>query len=119
MQSLKMGFMSHVALTISVIASQVVLAENPPSNADVEKSIKAKSDEAVQQLEKAGVMPQYLRPTIHGIKKLGCAAAQGEAGYICDVESDVSTPITGRIKGIEKYRLVKSSDGWVVIGKVE
>ncbi|MBX3615532.1 hypothetical protein [Nitrosomonas sp.] len=119
MQSMKMGFMSYVALAMSVIASQVVMAENPPSNEDVEKSIKIKSDEAIQQLEKAGVMPQHLRPTIHGIKKLGCAAARGEAGYICDVESDVFTPATGRIKAVEKYRLVKKSDGWVSIGKVE
>lgn len=118
MQSLKNGFISHLALTISVIAL-AGCSGGEPSNTDVEKSIKAVTDEAVQELEKAGVMSQDLRPTIHGIKKLGCAAAQGEAGYICDVESDVSSPATGRIKAVEKYRLVKNSDGWVVIGKVE
>lgn len=110
--------MSHLALTISVIAL-AGCSGGEPSSADVEKSIKAMTDEAVQELEKAGTMPQHLRPTIHAVKKLGCAAAQGEAGYICDVESEVSTPATGRLKAVEKYRLVENSDGWVSIGKAK
>jgi len=52
---------------------------------------------------------------LHEVKKLGCAEAQGAAGYNCDVDIDVTAPFVGRTKNTSKLRLIKGSDGWQIV----
>lgn len=56
-----------------------------------------------------------LTPQIHGVKKIGCKAATGADGYVCDVQIDVTTPLAGRQTRTSTVRLVRGSDGWRVV----
>jgi hypothetical protein len=51
---------------------------------------------------------------VHGVKKVACAAAQGSAGFSCDIELDMTVPLAGRSKSVKSVRFVKASDGWQV-----
>ena len=87
-----------VTTTLTVLALAACSGE--PSNSDIENATKTLMKEASQELMKVGY--KKLVPTLHSVRKIGCAPAKNEAGYICDVEFDVSTPMTGRVKDIEK-----------------
>lgn len=117
MKLFKNKLLSYFAITASVLTLAGCSGE--PSDGDVRKVITEDSDKVVAQLKESGYLPDNLVPTIHEVKKIGCAPAEGEAGYICDVESVVSTPVTGTVKAVEKYRFVKTDNGWVSLGKVE
>lgn len=117
MKSLKHKLLSRFALAISVFA--LVGCSGEPSDSDVERAITEATDQAMAQLKESGVLSDNLVVTIHAIKKIGCAPAEGEAGYICDIESHVSTPMTGEVKGIEKYRLVEKDGSWLALEKIE
>ena len=117
MQSLKLKITKSLA--VSMLTVLITGCSGEPSNDDVDKSIRASTDDAIKQLEKAGVMDPQLKPTINEVRKIGCAEARGEAGFICDVESDITTPATGRIKGVEKFRIVNNDGTWVVIEKIK
>jgi hypothetical protein len=59
-------------------------------------------------------MENMFNITLHAVKKIGCAPAQGDPGYNCDVEVDATLPLAGRTKNVTKIRFTKGSDGWVV-----
>lgn len=52
---------------------------------------------------------------IHGVKKIGCVEAKDAPGFVCDVEIDMTVPLTGRSKEMTSARFVKSPDGWIVV----
>jgi len=112
MESQSISLIRSIATTITVLALAACSGE--PSSIDIENSTKALMKETSQELMKAGY--KNLVPTMHSVRKIGCAPAKNEAGYICDVEFDVSSPMTGRVKDIEKRRFVKSDSGWIIVG---
>lgn len=110
-------------ITLATATSIVALTgcSGAPSASEVEKAMRASVDEAsaqMSQLKQGGVDMSSLIPTLHSVNLVGCAQAQGEAGYNCDVEFEISTQKTGKIQGVEKRRYVKGSNGWVDMGKV-
>lgn len=80
-----------------------------PSSSDIERAVRSNVEQPIQLAKKAGVVME-----VHQVKKVACAAAQGAAGFNCDVELDMTVPPAGRSKGIRKVRFVKASDGWQV-----
>lgn len=110
--------MKRHARTIILPATAILLlvlggCSSEPSADDIEKALKANTEQAVQKAKSLG-MENMFNITLHAVKKLGCSPAQGEAGYNCDVEMDATLPLAGRTKNVAKVRLVKGSDGWVV-----
>lgn len=51
---------------------------------------------------------------IHAVKKIDCVAAQNAPGFVCDVELDITVPLTGRTRDMVQARLVKGPEGWVL-----
>ena len=88
-----------------------------PSEGDIEKAVKSEMDQTakgLRQLNRSASGSDIL-PKINGIKKIGCTNAQSGAGYMCDVELDVTGAYGGpRKKGVTQFRFVKGSDGWVM-----
>lgn len=88
-----------------------------PSESDIQAVIKAGYDKSAESARtmSGGVLPDGMLPQFFGAKKIGCAAAQGSAGYNCDIEIDASKPIIGRSQEMVKLRFVKSDNGWVIV----
>lgn len=94
---------------ISILAScawAVLLAGcGGPSNSDVEK-------ELGDTLVKGGAK-------VHSVKNLGCVAAQGANGYLCDVQTDVTVkmPFVGPMRKAStgKVRLVNVDGKWTIV----
>lgn len=87
-----------------------------PSSGDVEQAVKASVEASNQQLNKLGgnLVPAGLKTEVHAVKKVGCAKAEGSAGFNCDVEVDATAPIVGRSKQLQQLRFVKGEEGWQV-----
>ncbi len=81
-----------------------------PSSGDIEKVLQ--SGFAQFNTQMAAFAGRGAKVEVHSIKKLGCKA-DGANAYVCDVEVDVTNPMTGRSKTVAPLRLVKGSDGWV------
>ena len=75
-----------------------------PSESDITKTYEKKVSE----------MPAVLAPKLYGIKKLGCAKAEGNRGYNCDLQVDAEV-FGQRNKNGVKVRFVKADDGWVLM----
>ena len=73
-----------------------------PSSGDIEKAVKAHAERGTQEW---GGLYKF---EVHGVKKIGCAAATGSSGFNCDVELDMSVPFVGRSKGVKQIRFVKA-----------
>lgn len=113
-------------LLAACIAALLFLAtgcSGAPSEADIraafEKNI-AKStaslNETAQMFGGAGkaFTDMLGKAEIHSVKKIGCVEAKDAPGYVCDVEIDMTVPLTGRKKDMTTARFVKGPDGWVV-----
>ena len=55
-------------------------------------------------------------------EKIACVAANGEPGFVCDVELDVSTstgyPYLGYKRGVNKIRFTKTESGvWKTVAR--
>lgn len=85
-----------------------------PSSSEIEKAVIAQVDQENTQMKQAGMGLIDIQVKVHSVKKIGCAAVDESKGYNCDVELDVSNPMTGRNKGVTQIRLVKGSEGWLV-----
>lgn len=85
-----------------------------PTGGDIEKAVKASAEATNQQLKQIGgdLLPASAQTQVHEVKKIGCAKAEGEAGFNCDVEVDMTAPLMGRSKQMQKLRFVKADDGW-------
>ena len=84
-----------------------------PSSGDIEKAVKAGFERANPQMRNFGGGLGTIE--VHGVKKIGCAAATGSSGFNCDVELDMSVPFVGRSKGVKQIRFVKASNGWQAV----
>ena len=96
-----------------------------PSEEEIVKLVKKGVDEGNAQAARmtrglssimggapAMIDPNSMKTELHSVKKIGCSAAQGESGYVCDLELDITVPLAGRNKQVIKWRFVKGSDGW-------
>jgi hypothetical protein len=114
---LKKMIVTSVACLIAIALSG---CSREPSSADIEKAIRAYLAHENQQAKNyggfIGSMVADMVPKIYGIRKIGCAPAQGSSGYNCDVEIDASRefPGRGRSKNVAKFRFIKGSDGWLI-----
>lgn len=84
-----------IAITLSGCSGE-------PSSSDIEKAVRANVDQSNQQAKNFGgkFASDNLLTKVYGVKKVGCAAAQGSSGFNCDVEVDVSAPFVGRSKNV-------------------
>lgn len=92
---------------VGLIAMTLVGCSGEPSSSDIDKAFKTQ----LEQLNK--IVGSFGKTEIHEIKKIGCTASAEASGFVCDVEID-STVMGHRAKGVQKMRLVKGSDGWVI-----
>jgi hypothetical protein len=100
------------AISIAAVllaASTLSGCSGEPSSADIDRAVRLNVEQSNKQTKKAGIVLE-----VHEVKKVACAAAQGSAGFNCDIELDATVPIAGRSKGVKKVRFVKASDGWQV-----
>lgn len=98
----------------TIISTQIVSCSGEPSSSDIDKTIRSKTDAATKELKKIGINDM---PKILNIRKVGCAKAQYEPGFICDIESEVEIDKNNVVRGVEKYRFVNSEKGWEVLEK--
>lgn len=112
----------HAALA----AAFVLLAagcSGEPSDADIraalEKNIARNSESLNKTTQMFGGAGKFLtdmigKAEIHSVRKIDCVAAKDAPGYVCDIELDMTVPLTGRKKDVTSARFVKGPDGWVV-----
>ena len=98
--------MDHQRMAVWLASVLLAGCSAEPSEADMKKAFEAEFSQA-----KATV---GLAPKFYGLKKLGCAKAESNPGYNCDVELDLEVFNT-RAKNAVKVRFVKGDDGWVPI----
>lgn len=100
--------------SIAATSLFIVGCSGEPSESDIAQAVERSFESANQQVRQFGNHPN-LRSQVHSVKKLGCeATAQGNA-FLCDVETDVTVPLLGRTKNTGRVRMVKGSDGWVMM----
>lgn len=94
-----------------------------PSDADLqsalEKSMVRTNESLNQTAQMFGGAGKALtdmigKVEVHSVRKIGCVQAAGSPGYVCDFEVDMTVPIAGRSKKMEKARFVKGPEGWVI-----
>lgn len=85
-----------------------------PSSSDIEKAVRGLVETETTQINQARWGMFDIQVEVHSVQKIGCVAAADSTGFNCDVEMDVSNPMTGRKKNVTKIRFVKGSDGWQV-----
>jgi hypothetical protein len=83
-----------------------------------EGDIKAALDRAVNQAndlttKMVGKMGAGMRTEVISVRKIGCK--EDGAGYRCDVEMKVKSPVVGEQTATRNARFVKGSDGWTVV----
>lgn len=118
MISLNQSVKKWAAILASSSAVFLLFAcSSEPSESEIQAVIKAGYDRSAENARtmSGGVLPDSMLPQFFGAKKIGCAAAQGSAGYNCDIEIDASKPIVGRSQEMVKLRLVKGDNGWVIV----
>lgn len=114
--------MLHAALA-AVLVLLLAGCLGEPSETDIRAALErniAKNNESLNQTTQmfggAGkILTDMIgKAEIHSVKKIGCVAAKDAPGYVCDVELDMTVPLTGRKKDMTTARFVKGPDGWVV-----
>lgn len=98
------------ALPLLTSALLLTACSGEPSSSDIEKVLQ--SGFAQFNTQMTTFAGRGAKVEVHSIKKLGCKS-DGSNAYVCDVEVDVTNPMTGRSKSVAPLRLVKGSDGWV------
>lgn len=101
-----MGSAIATALFTSLMLA-LVGCSSEPSASDIEQTIRAASPKSTE---------------VHAVRKVGCAQAQGAAGYMCDVELDATEQrfnpfgksIPVRNKAILKLRFFQDEGKWKV-----
>ncbi|MCU0938157.1 MAG: hypothetical protein MUC86_03250 [Burkholderiaceae bacterium] len=85
-----------------------------PSEGDIksalDRAVNQANDLTVKMVGKAGA---GMRTEVVSVRKIGCK--EDGAGYLCDVEMKVKSPVVGEQTGTRSARFVKGSDGWTVV----
>ena len=114
--------MLHAALA-AALALLLAGCLGEPSDADIraalERNIAKNSESLNRTTQMFGGAGQFLadmigKAEIHSVRKIDCVAAKDAPGYVCDIELDMTVPLTGRKKDMTSARFVKGPDGWVV-----
>lgn len=106
----------------SVIAGVVISAcGGEPTESDLQLAFQTSVGKA-QAMAYALTVPRGLpklgslaETKLHDVRKLDCQRAKDVAGYVCDVEVDVTAPLIGRTTQIGTVRMVRGTDGWQVL----
>ncbi|MEQ1533030.1 MAG: hypothetical protein HOO97_00125 [Sideroxydans sp.] len=100
---------NNIAVVTTSLALLLLLTacSSEPSASDIDQTFRAEYEKSSK------------RTQIHEIRKIGCAAAQGAVGYMCDVEIDISSPSPwngqlNRNKTTVKLRFYKDEGKWKV-----
>lgn len=108
-------------LAVSLFA---VGCSGEPSEVDIKAAFEKDMAKTAQTLDDAGKMfggvgkaltDSLGKTQLHAVKKIGCTEAKDAPGFVCDVEVDMTVPLTGRSKEMTTVRFVKGPDGWVVV----
>jgi hypothetical protein len=87
-----------------------------PSEKDIEAALLAQLQ---QQLSASSDVFKPEDVVVNAIKKVGCVAAEGSAGYQCDVDIDVvvTLPYVGEQhqQGVQSMRFVETETGWAAV----
>ncbi len=113
-------------LTMALVAVSMLVAgcSGEPSEADIKAAFEKDMAKTAQSLDDAGKMfggvgkaltDSLGKTELHAVKKIGCAQAKDAPGFVCDVEVDMTVPLTGRSKEMATARFVKGPEGWVVV----
>ena len=95
-----------------------------PSGEDLRAAVERSLDQDAVSLTEAGkvfgeagktLTDMLGRKELHGVRKIGCVSARNAPGYICDVELDMTVPVSGRSREIVSARFVEGPDGWIMI----
>lgn len=62
---------------------------------------------------------QFGQSKLYSLEKLACREAGKVPGYVCDVQIDAALPLIGRGIRNMAVRMVKTDDGWTVVGVVD
>lgn len=92
---------------VGLIAMTLVGCSGEPSSSDIDKAFRVQ----MEQFNK--LVGGFGKTELNEVKKIGCTASPEASGFVCDVEID-STVMKQRTKVVQKMRLVKGSDGWVI-----
>ncbi|MGE0030879.1 MAG: hypothetical protein AB7T20_07145 [Steroidobacteraceae bacterium] len=107
---------------LCVIAGVVISAcGGEPTESDLQLAFQTSVGKA-QAMAYALTVPRSLpelgnlaETELHDVRKLGCQRAKDVAGYVCEVEVDVTAPLIGRTTQIGTVRMVRGTDGWQVL----
>lgn len=110
--------MAAIGLATALLAA----CSSEPSSGDIETAVKAQVQQGLDAAQKmVGNNPQLakmaeaLQVKVHGVNKIGCKSA-GDKAFLCDVELDLESGLTGRAKKTVPVRMVKGSEGWAISG---
>ena len=100
-----------------IIASTAILSAcggGEPSDTEIADALKK---QVAEQIANSNGMLEEEDTKLNSSKKIGCTKGDGDSGYTCDVEIDMTVPALfgGNQKGIKPVRFVKSDDGWSAI----
>jgi hypothetical protein len=85
-----------------------------PSEGDIKAALDRAANQANQLTTKMiGKAGAGMRTEVLSVRKIGCK--EDGAGYQCDIELKVKSPVIGEQTGTRSARFVKASDGWTVI----
>lgn len=111
-------WLSFLTLTSITVAAESSCFAAEPSQSQVQSAMDAVIDEAkAAEQNYSGGASITNSIVLNRVEKLGCAPARGRAGYICDIESDITWK-GRRMTAVERYRLLKVKKNWVVMEKL-
>ncbi len=113
-------------LSVMLVAVSLFAAgcSGEPSEAEIKAAFEKDMAKTAQSLDEAGKMfggvgkaltDSLGKTELHAVKKIDCAQAKDAPGFVCDVEIDMTVPLSGRSKETATMRFVKGPEGWVVV----
>ncbi len=105
--------------TVVLLGAALSGCSGEPTEIDLKRALQAemeRTNELAQSMlgEEVGATVAI---TIHAIEKLNCGQSEvdGEQGYRCRVEMDITYPPDKRQKRRASIRMVKEDNGWTVV----
>jgi len=114
-----MSRFSFVKSFVAVSAACLALAacSGEPSEADMKAAVEQTFGGMNEQLGDVGkLIGKDLSTKVKSFKKLACAEAKGNPGFVCDFEMSLDGPL-GQKTEKASARFVKGDKGWAVMEK--